>query len=481
MHRNILSTKTSLMVLFMMFTSLTAIGQKKDPEKFIHQLEYIKTDSLKTDALIDWMQLDQGKTGVYDLGTLYPNQIIAIGQKDKNKDIEALGHNLVGYYFYINDNKPQALSHFIKAMKLAEQHNYPRVMIRLYNCISFCDDDDANKIKNQKKVSMLAKKTKELDWQILATLQIGRIYLSSLKQYDLALTYLQQAYQMNLRQKQIGIKAFDMDVEILTELGNTYNQLHNPTLALAYFHLALKAASKKSPFWITRKLSNVYQGLATYYKGINNRDSTLYYSNMFYKFAEKNPQYSKKAAASQMLYGIYKERGDLANALKYHEIFKTANDSLSSIEKTKKLEGMLTQEKERQKDLAEKREQEKEEHKNNLEYVVIALGLICFLILFLLLSQTIIVNQKLISFLGTVTLLIIFEFLNLLFHPYLGELTHHSPIFMLITMVCIAAILVPLHHKIEHWTIHKLVEKNKRIRLAAAKKTIEELETETIE
>jgi hypothetical protein len=349
-------------------------------------------------------------------------------------------------------------------------------MIRLYNCLSFCDDDDANRIKNQKKVSMLAKKTKELDWEILATLQIGQIYLRSLKQYDLALTYLQQAYQMNLRQKQIGIKAFDMDVEILTELGNTYNQLHNPTLALAYFHLALKATSKKTDlFWGTRKFMNVYQGLANYYKGVHNKDSTFYYSTMFFKFAEKSPQYSKKAASSEMLYEIYKERGDLANALKYHEIFKTANDSLSSIEKTKKLEGLLTQEKERQKELVEKREQENEAHKNNLEYVIIALGLICFFILFLLLSQTIIVNQKLISFLGTLALLIIFEFLNLLFHPYLGKLTHHSPIFMLIIMVCIATILVPLHHKIEHWTIQKLVEKNKRIRLAAAKKTIEEL------
>jgi tetratricopeptide (TPR) repeat protein len=479
MHRNTLSIRTSLKVLFMIFTTLSAIGQNKVAEKFIHELEYIKTDSLQTNALLNWTDRDQGETGIYDSGTFYPYQIIAIGQKDKNKDVEALGHNLVGYYFHINDNNPQALSHFIKAMKLGEQHNNPRVMIRLYNCISFCDDDYANRIKKQKKVSMLAKKTKELDWEILATLQIGRFYLN-LKQYDLALTYLQQAYQMNLRQKQIGIKAFDMDVQILTELGNTYNQLHNPTLALAYFHLALKAASKKTNhFWIPRKLMNVYQGLATYYKSIHNSDSTFYYSTMFYKFAEKSPQYSKKAAASQMLYEIYKERGNTASALKYHEFYKVATDSLNSITKTKKLESMLMQEKERQKELAEKREQENEEHKNNLQYAAIALGLVSFVILFLLFSHTIIANQKLIDSLGVIALLIVFEFLNLFLHPYLGELTHHSPILMLIAMVCIAAILVPLHHKIEHWTVHKLVEKNKRIRLAAAKKTIKQLETES--
>jgi hypothetical protein len=47
---------------------------------------------------------------------------------------------------------------------------------------------------------------------------------------------------------------------------------------------------------------------------------------------------------------------------------------------------------------------------------------------------------------------------------------------MLLALVCIAALLVPLHHKLEKWATHKLVEKNKAIRLAAAKKTIEELE-----
>lgn len=75
-----------------------------------------------------------------------------------------------------------------------------------------------------------------------------------------------------------------------------------------------------------------------------------------------------------------------------------------------------------------------------------------------------------------IALLIVFEFLNLLLHPFLERITHHSPILMLLALVCIAALLVPLHHKLEHWATTKLIEKNKKIRLAAAKKTIEQLE-----
>ena len=80
-----------------------------------------------------------------------------------------------------------------------------------------------------------------------------------------------------------------------------------------------------------------------------------------------------------------------------------------------------------------------------------------------------------IEFLGVVALLIVFEFINLLLHPFLEGITHHSPVLMLLALVCIAALLAPLHHKTENWATHKLVEKNKLMRLAAAKKTIEQL------
>jgi hypothetical protein len=107
---------------------------------------------------------------------------------------------------------------------------------------------------------------------------------------------------------------------------------------------------------------------------------------------------------------------------------------------------------------------------------MIALGIITFVTLFLLLSRSIITNTKVIEFLGILALLIVFEFINLLAHPFLERVTNHSQILMLLVLVCIAALLVPLHHRVEKWATKKLVEKNKAIRLAAAKRTIEKLE-----
>ena len=73
-------------------------------------------------------------------------------------------------------------------------------------------------------------------------------------------------------------------------------------------------------------------------------------------------------------------------------------------------------------------------------------------------------------------MLAVFEFINLLIHPYLETFTNNSPVWMLLVLIVIGALLIPLHHRLEKWIKEKMVEKNKAIRLAAAKKTIEKLE-----
>jgi hypothetical protein len=72
--------------------------------------------------------------------------------------------------------------------------------------------------------------------------------------------------------------------------------------------------------------------------------------------------------------------------------------------------------------------------------------------------------------------LVVFEFINLIIHPWLSSTTHDSPVLMLLALVAVASLLIPLHHRLEKWIKVKMTEKNKAIRLAAAKRTIEKLE-----
>ena len=86
-----------------------------------------------------------------------------------------------------------------------------------------------------------------------------------------------------------------------------------------------------------------------------------------------------------------------------------------------------------------------------LEFVIVGVTILIVMIAFLLLSRTIIVNARFIIFLGAMALLLFFEFINLLLHPFIENITDHSPTLMLVALVLIAAILVPLHHRLEKW------------------------------
>jgi hypothetical protein len=130
----------------------------------------------------------------------------------------------------------------------------------------------------------------------------------------------------------------------------------------------------------------------------------------------------------------------------------------------------------RQKEMELTKQKEDEERNHNIQLSILAISIISAIIIFLLLSQSIIVSHNVVKFLDIVVLLVVFEFVNLLVHPLLEKITGHSPVLMLLALVCMAAVLVPLHHKIENWANATLVEKNKKIRLKAAKRTIEQIE-----
>ena len=141
---------------------------------------------------------------------------------------------------------------------------------------------------------------------------------------------------------------------------------------------------------------------------------------------------------------------------------------------------MAFDEKLRQQEIEAAELKEKKKRNHNLQYAAIAIALITFIILFFALSRSIIVKQKFIEFFAILGLLAVFEFINLFIHPYLANITNNSPVLMLIILIAIGALLIPLHHKLQKWITDIMVEKNRKIRLEAAKKTIRLLSDEQL-
>ena len=183
-----------------------------------------------------------------------------------------------------------------------------------------------------------------------------------------------------------------------------------------------------------------------------------------------------KLSAAGFLRQAFDSLHKIDSAYYYAKMKDALNDSIFNQNNINKIQAMEFNEQLRTMEDNAKKAEEALQRKQNIQYALIALGIIIFITFFLLLSRTIIVNERLISFFVILGLLVVFEFINLLIHPWLASFTNESPVLMLVALVVIAALLIPLHHRLERWIKAKVIEKNKAIRLAAAKKTIEMLE-----
>ena len=395
--------------------------------------------------------------------------ILLYGQKNNDLICQVLGYSCLCYDYIAFGNQVKSLEYGILANQVAEKSKNERLKTfgKAMLALSYLTMGDFDKAVAYNKAAMEAGSHYEPDIiSVCAVNDMGTIYLA-MNKVDSALIYTQKAYELSLKS---GINYWLTSTYL--QFGSIHAALKNPSLALNYWKLALQESNRiKSP----KFASTAYAAMAEYFYANNQKDSAKLYATMAISSVKNTAFQTLSVGPAKLLLNIYRGN-NLDSAFKYSEIYRTANDTLYNIKALQQAQLMSVEEESRQEQLKLEEEKASEKQKENLQYIFIALGIISFFMIFILFSRKHITNTKVIEFLSVVSLLIVFEFLNLLVHPYLEKITHHSPLLMLLSLVALAAMLIPLHHKLEHWAVNKLIEKNKLTRLAAAKKTIEELE-----
>jgi hypothetical protein len=248
--------------------------------------------------------------------------------------------------------------------------------------------------------------------------------------------------------------------------------LNNEDLALGYYFKGLNIAHKQ----LNKTLDNdLEMSIAECFLQMNKVDSAIKYGQLCLERASKM-NYTLNILGSYSTLAAAYEGKTNDSAVKYYKLAVATRSKQFSAKNKSEIANLTFLEQERQNEIIAQQNKLRVERNRSLQFASIGIGLIAFIIICLFLSQSIVVKSGLVRFLGVLSLLLLFEFLNLWIHPVIGDFTHHSPLWMFLIMVCIAALLVPAHHRLEKWITHQLVEKNKRIRLAAAKRTIADLE-----
>jgi tetratricopeptide (TPR) repeat protein len=436
-----------------------------------------KLAAAKTDS--DRMQILANQSISYqdvnpDSMVYYAQRVVLLSIKNKNiysADFEVDALTLLAGQLWYAGNYPDAQATYFKALAKAESIGAPLLIAGIYDGLAMVNRNEGNfrrAIDYYSKAEALVKHLPDNDQLFAAIADKGKAY-EQLGILDSAFIYVQEGMAMIVRKyhyKNVGGGG------IQAEMGIIYSKMGKEKLADDYFRLAFQLNSAINQH---RLLARSYFEFAEHFDRYHKRDSAIYYATKGLLMDKKYHYLVQQLAASTLLSKLYNERHNIDSAFKYQQLMIGIRDSVFSLDKITRLQNLEFNEQLRQREVASEKKLAAQERKENIQYALIAVGLFIFTTLFLLLSRSFITSSKWIEFLGVITLLILFEFINLIFHPFLEQLTHHSPALMLLALVAIAALLVPLHHKLKKLATEKLIAKNKEIRLKKAKRTIEEL------
>ena len=456
--------KKLILILLLYFCVNDIIAQAPQIDSLKKLLATTKEDTVKVDVLRLLSFYDQS----FQHGLDWANEGFALAKKIHYEKGEGICLRQIGNQYWSISNYPMALHYYLEGLKIMERIHNAAGIAASYESVGYIykeTGDYQTALDYFYKSDALAYTENYNYRHAINDGQMGEVYLTLNKQ-DSALKYYQRSYEFF----NAGNDKYQLN-SVLGGLGSIQEDMGNRELAIGYYRQAIQNGISYND---TLGLSFICRAVAFFYDRGGQKDSAIFYAAQSLYYAKAANVLKNVIESGKLLSTLYQNKND-KQALHYLQIAQAANDSLYSSQKTMQLQNMFANETQRQNELAEKQKKEAEERRQNLEFALIALGIIIFITSFLLLSRSIIVNEKLISFFAILGLLIIFEFINLLIHPWLAHFTHESPVLMLSALVIIAALLIPVHHRLEHWIKGKMVEKNKKIRLAAAKKTIEKL------
>jgi len=409
------------------------------------------------------------------------NKALALARKIKFEKGEAQCYYILGNYFTGSSDIPKSLEYHLKALKIREKLNLTQgIALSLVGIgfVYFQQQNYEEALAYNLKAVQVSKQINIPNRWISLYVKIGDIYLKQNK-LDSALIYYTRSYQSADTKEGKSHLSFS-----LIGLGDVHTAMGNTELAFSYYRMSVANAiesfkNNNRSILYRVSLAGSYFALAKLFTKTSNKDSAIYYAKQTLTMFGLDQNKRRVGQVARLLAQLYKNRDD-KEAFRYLEMAMEAQDSVFSGSNTAQMQSITFSEQERQRELNESKLKDTEERKNNLQFAAIAIGLITFIVLFFALSSSIIVKTKFIEFFGILGLLAVFEFINLFIHPYLAHLTNDSPVLMLGVLIAIGALLIPVHRRLEKWITKIMVEKNKKIRLDAAKKTIASLEGKQI-
>lgn len=385
-----------------------------------------------------------------DTALVEAQEALALARNIGFQEGESRSLGVIANTFLRLGNYPRAMEYNLKKLKLEEKRNKPKNLASVLMSIGVVyvsQEEYRNALSYYFKSDSVISHDNIESLKFSSNLNIGDAF-DKLDILDSAFLFYNSALKEARK-----LQDDDLIGAAYTGLGHVYRKQSNFILSDSSYKLAithLEAATDDD------LLCEVYLGLAKLYEAFNKNDEAAKYATTSFMIGKKGGFEQRQLDAVTYLAILYKKINNIYSAYTYLSLQQVLNDSVNSKARIKEAQRISSDEKLRQLELAENKRKAEKERSQQLQMLLIGIFIPGLFLLTLFLSR-VKVHVKLIRLLGVLSLLIFFEFLTLILHPTVANLTHHTPIYEILIFVCIAAILIPLHHRAEHWLIHKLI------------------------
>lgn len=435
---------TTLILLFCCFFSS---AQNKTIDSLAKELVKEKTDTGKADILV--ILSYYYKNYRPDSALILAQTSYSLSKKHNYLGGESFALGGMADAFALLDNYSKAIEYYIEQLKIEEKRNSPRTIANIYLSMALVynsDHDVAKALSYAYTADSIIKQHNLSELALYSNLDIGDIYEKA-NMLDSAMLYTQRCHQLAFQQNNSLIigTAFN-------NLGNIYLKQKKVDSAFANYTASIPYLTANEDY---NMLSECKLGLAKIYQEKGQIDSARLFAKQVFKIALQTQFLNKALDASTFLVNSYKNEKKIDSAFAYQQIMVSLKESIDNKERIKKFQNITIAEQLRQREIVEARQLEAEDRKQKLQLLSIGIMIPVLFFVSVYLSRKK-VHKRLIQFCGVLSLLMLFEYITLLLHPWVAEKTHHSPFIEIIVFVAIASLLTPAHHKIQEWLIERL-------------------------
>jgi len=422
----------------------------------------------------------------------YTTQAFALSQVVGYDSLMAATQLSYGNVYQAKKERLLALRYYLNALKIAEEKKLPSLLRSSYSNLTsfYADIKEYDKAIDYAKAALdelpTVKSGNERYQKVVDLIGIGNLYVAK-KNFEMSVYYFEESLKLadslhyaplkmpayngllmqyiEAKQPQKALEFFNTHTDLrqfITNFGFAHaiddaygvihTQLGNYDSAAFYFARAEPRYAHQGTPGIRL---NFYNHVGTYYQKSGRPEKAVEYFLRAKNIADSISNLEWQQNLSKSLDTAFAQAGDFRQSRHYGGLYAIYRDSLQKLGEQKDLLQMELADEQQRTERKRREDEEALREKHNIQYMGITIA-IALVFLLLVLMGAFRVSVSTIKIMGFFAFIFLFEFIILIADNKIHHWTHGEPLPILGIKIVLIAMLLPLHHWLEHKVVHYL-------------------------